>query len=113
MGNGLLAASRLSPSLDGLVRAFCMDFPRAVMLSAAQGSHFGEGAGIAFYRDAVYEGAAELCGDRMAEQMIREIAQGTGYAKSELYELSEVTYKHYKMLTKGNIARRLGLINIL
>ena len=107
MGSGLLLEARLAPSLSSLVKAFCLDYPR-ICGGASPGAEGG--VDLSFYRISLFEGAAELVGEELAEDMIREIGNGVGYAKSQLYDFSEVTYKQYKMLARHNIARRLGLL---
>ena len=55
--------------------------------------------------------AEEIVGVARAEAMIREIGNRVGYAYSELYDVSEVSYKKKKQEVKTNIAKRLHLID--
>ncbi len=59
----------------------------------------------------IYEAAAEIVGEGLAELYILEIGKKIGYAKTKDESISEVTYKKYKYLTKENIAKKLHLID--
>ena len=53
--------------------------------------------------------ATEVAGAAMAEQFIREIGMGVGYAASKLDFISETAYKAMKQRIKVKIAKRLYL----
>ncbi len=59
----------------------------------------------------MYDAACEIAGERYGEVYIKEIGNGIGYAKTEIDDISEVTYKKRKADVKMNILRRLHMID--
>jgi predicted metal-dependent TIM-barrel fold hydrolase len=57
----------------------------------------------------ILDAAIAVAGERDAEIFIHEIGSAIGYAKSDLYALSETTYKIRKIEVKRSIAKRLSL----
>lgn len=101
--------TRSVDTLDALVVALCLDYERrakAIDLSSASRRTDIEYKYLNFK---IYNAVAEISGDALAHTYINEIGNKIGYAKSEIDELSEVTYKNYKRLMKENIAKKLHL----
>ena len=59
----------------------------------------------------LYNAACEVAGEDDALLYLEEIGDGTGYANTELLDVSEATYKSIKREVKINIARALNLID--
>jgi hypothetical protein len=55
--------------------------------------------------------ATEIVGEEYAQTMIRDIGEGVGYAYTDLYLMSESSYKIKKAQVRENIARKLHLID--
>ena len=93
-------------SLDTLIVALCADFERR--------SHGSPDRRVAmefkYLNTRMTEGAAEIVGHRLAEQMILEIGRRIGYASSMIEDISESTYKRKKQAVKRSIARKLYLM---
>lgn len=98
-------------SVSELVRALCLDYPRradAIYNHSVSGRVENE---FKYYNYKIFDAAAEIVGEAMAENFIREIAERTGYASSEVRNMCETTYKTHKRDTAVNIARKLYLID--
>lgn len=98
-------------SVSELVRALCLDYPRradAICNHSVSGRVENE---FKYYNFKIFDAAAEVVGEALAEKFIREIAERTGYVSSEIDNMCEKTYKTYKRDTAVNIARRLYLID--
>lgn len=91
--------------------ALCLDYGRRCA-AIAEGS-YGRRV-LMEYRYVnfrIYEAAAEIVGENIAERFIFEIGRRIGYAKSELDGMSEVTYKRKKNEIKRAIAEKLHLVD--
>ena len=99
----------LPESLDALVVALCADYGR--MRSAAESGELSYRTTMEYryYSFKMYDAAAEIVGELMAQTYISEIGARRGYAKSEVEGVSELTYKRRKKSVKINIARKLHL----
>ncbi len=98
-----------SERLNLLIIALCRDYDRRKRAVAARCVGKRVRMEYAYLNARILEGAGEIIGAALAEQMIMEIGDAIGYAYSKLNYLSEVTYKRYKKEVKENIARRLYL----
>ena len=98
-----------SECLDRLIVALCRDYDRRKRAITASSVGKRVRMEYAYLNARILEGAGEITGGALAEKMITEIGNGTGYAYSDLECLSEATYKRYKKEVKKNIARRLHL----
>ena len=106
-----MAAWNIENSLDSLVTALCYDYERRKKAISSKTNSYRTDTEHRYLNYKIFAAAAEIVGDEDAEQIIREIGKKIGYAKSEFYTLSEVTYKKYKRLVRDNIARKLNLVD--
>lgn len=99
----------LTVTADALIVALCLDYPRrkgeilSGRLSRRTDIEFR------YINSKMYDAAAEIVGDELAETYIKEIGERIGYAYSSVDSVSEVTYKTKKRKVKEAIARRLYL----
>lgn len=97
-------------SVDAVVVALCADYKRrARAIKSRSVSHRCE-MEFKYLNYRILEGAMELVGDD-AEELIRDIGEKIGYARSSLDSYSETTYKNRKKEVKINIAKKLHLID--
>ena len=66
-----------------------------------------------YINNRIYDGAAEIVGEREAELFIFEIGERIGYARSESVGYTEITYKSTKRDVKISIAVKLHLMDRL
>ena len=99
----------LSKSLDMLVSALCRDFERRAELASNPETSHRVDIELRYLNAKMIDAATEVVGDRLSERFIIEIGSGIGFAKSEIDDMSESTYKLYKKRVKENIAKRLYL----
>lgn len=100
-------------SLTLLVKALCADYPRRARIIAKNGSDRRSrrlAMECAYFNRRIFEAVSEITGADLAEIFIREIGEGTGYAKSEVTVLSESVYKEYKREARAAIAKKLHLL---
>ena len=104
-----MALWKLENSLELVICALCLDYERR--RAAIEGRTHSKRTDTEFryYNFKIYDAAAEIVGERFAEQYVREIGERIGFAGSEVNCVSEVTYKKYKRLIKENIAKKLHL----
>ena len=98
-------------TLDDVIVALCLDYERRA--EAIEKGSYGRRT-LMEYRYInfrIYEAAAEIAGDRLAERFIFEIGNKIGYAKSELYQMSEMSYKRKKLEIKRSVAEKLHLVD--
>ena len=98
-------------TLDILVVALCRDYERrrrAIEEGSFSRRTLMEYRYINFR---ILEAAAEIVGERDAARFIFEIGEGIGYAKSELYRMSEADYKNKKCKVKRAVAQKLHLLD--
>ena len=100
----------LENSLDSLIRALCVDYPRQRKAIEERTASKRVDTEYRYYCFKIYDAAAEIVGDRLAELFISEIGARVGYAKSALYYYSEAHYKETKLRIKTNIAKKLHLL---
>ena len=99
----------LDPLVDCIVVALCADYKRrAHAISERSVSHKVE-MEYKYLNYKMLAAAAEIVGDESAENLIVEIGDRIGYAKSSDPEGCERTYKIRKKAVKHNIARKLWL----
>jgi hypothetical protein len=101
---------RLVHSLDALVVALCLDYPRERQAIEERSATKRVDTEYRYYCFKIYDAVAEVVGERLVDVFIREIGNRIGYAKSELYYYSEKHYKETKLRVKINIAKKLHLI---
>ena len=100
----------LEKSLKELVRAECLDYFRReeelkdVSLARRVRMEY------AYLNSKIEEAVRSVVGDKLCPVFIKEIGEGIGYAKSEVYCYSERIYKERKRECVENIARKLYLI---
>ncbi|MBO7304275.1 MAG: hypothetical protein J6V09_03555 [Clostridia bacterium] len=99
----------LESTLDTLVIALCLDFWRRQAVILRGDATKRTDTEYRYYNFKIFDAAADIVGEDMAELYIKEIGERTGYAKSEAADVSEVTYKNYKRMIKDNIAKKLHL----
>ena len=105
MDNGMLERT-----LDSVIIALCADYPRQRSVIEGRTAPKRVDTEYRYYCFKIYDAAAEVVGERLAEIFITEIGARTGYAKSALYYFSEAYYKETKLRVKENIAKRLHFI---
>ena len=98
-------------TLDEVVIALCHDYERRRLAIREGGYTRRTLMEYRYLNFRIYEAAAEIAGERDAELFIKEIGECTGYAKSELYHMSETTYKRKKSDIKRGVALKLHLID--
>lgn len=98
-------------TLDELIVALCRDFERRKKAIAEKSYGARTLMEYRYINFRMLEAVAELAGEDDAECFINEIGSKTGYAKSELYRLSEATYKRRKSEAKRAIALKLHLVD--
>ncbi len=103
----------LSESVDALVVALCHDYFRRKEALENKSVTKRTDTEFRYYNFKIFDAACEIGGERYAELYVKEIGRRTGYAKTSLHFLSEITYKRYKTLIKENIAKKLHLIDDL
>ena len=104
-------AKNVESTLDTLVIALCLDYDRRQAIILGGSATKRTDTEYRYYNFKIFDAAAEIVGEDMAELYIKEIGDRVGYAKSEADEVSEVTYKKYKRLIKDNIAKKLHLLD--
>ena len=99
----------LSVTANALVVALCLDYPRRK--NEIMKGRLSRRTDIEFryINSKMYDAAAEIVGEELAELYIKEIGEKIGYAYSSVEDVSEVTYKINKRKVKEGIARRLYL----
>jgi hypothetical protein len=104
-----MAYGRVRCTLDALVSALCLDYARR--REAIEKKSVGRRCETEYkyYNYFIFDAAAEIVGERLAERYISDIGEHIGYAKTEIDCVSEVTYKNYKRMIMDNIARKLHL----
>lgn len=98
-------------TLDEVIVALCLDYERR-RAAIAEGS-YGKRT-LMEYRYInfrIFEAAAEIAGERLAERFIYEIGNKIGYAAGELTQMSELSYKRKKCEIKRAIAQKLHLVD--
>ena len=100
---------KVDESLDLLIIALCLDYSRRQKAIEARSASKRVDTEFRYFNFKMFDAAAEIVGDEYAESYIEEIGNKIGYAKSDMYEVSEVTYKNYKRMIKENIAKKLHL----
>ena len=104
-----MSDKKIADSLDLLVISLCLDYSRRQKAIEARSATKRVDTEFRYFNFKMFDAAAEIVGDSRAEAYIEEIGRKIGYAKSEMYEVSEVTYKNYKRMIKENIAKKLHL----
>ena len=99
----------LSVTANALIVALCLDYPRRKR--EIQSGRLSRRTDIEFryINSKMYDAAAEIVGEELAELYIKEIGEKIGYAHSAVEDVCEVTYKINKRMVKEGIAKRLYL----
>ena len=97
-------------SLNDLVIALCADYERRRQLIEAGEASFSVIMECRYLNYRLFDAAAQVVGEHIAERFILDIGYSVGYAKTELYFMSERTYKISKQEIKQNIAKRFLLL---
>ena len=98
-------------SLNDVIIALCYDYKRreeSIAERCASGRTLIE---YKYYNYKILEAATEVIGERYARDIIREIGDGVGYAKSQISCMSESTYKKLKLDVKISVAQKLHLLD--
>ncbi len=96
-------------SLDLLIIALCADYQRRKEVIENRQAQRRVDTEFRYLNFKIYDAAAEIVGEGLAELFIYEIGNKVGYAKSEVGSMSESTYKIYKKRVKDNLSVRLYL----
>jgi hypothetical protein len=99
----------LSVTANALVVALCLDYPRRKCEIMKGRLSRRTDIEFRYINSKMYDAAAEIVGEELAELYIKEIGEKIGYAYSSVEDVSEVTYKINKRKVKEGIARRLYL----
>ena len=102
---------KLTPTVDAQVVALCADFRRRQEAIREQSVSHRTEMEYRYLNIKLTDAATEIAGERTARDYILEIGGRKGYACSELYYVSEATYKQQKQQIKLNIAKRLHLVD--
>ena len=102
-------SKNVESTLDTLVIALCLDYGRRQAVIVGGEATKRTDTEYRYYNFKIFDAAADIVGEDMAELYIKEIGARVGYAKSEVEDVSEVTYKGYKRMIKDNIAKKLHL----
>ena len=97
-------------SLDDLISAMCLDYGRRKALIEGGETQRRVDTELRYYNFKIFDAAAEIVGEALAEIFIHEIGAHIGYAGSSIDSMCERTYKTYKQRVKENIAKRLYLV---
>ena len=97
-------------SLDNLISAMCLDYGRRKALILGGALERRVDTELRYYNFKLFDAAAEIVGEALAEIFISEIGAHVGYASTAVETMCERTYKTYKQRVKENIARRLYLL---
>lgn len=100
---------RIESTLDALVIALCLDYGRRQKAIEERSAARRTETEFRYLNFKIFDAVAEVVGERFAEIYIYEIGRKTGYAKTEIDCVSEVTYKNYKRMARDNIAKKLHL----
>ena len=100
-----------TPTLDALVVALCADYARRANAVESERVTPRTGMEYKYLNYRIYEGAAEIVGERYADVYINEIGRKIGYASTKHDAVSERTYKEEKQEVKINVARKLHLLD--
>ena len=101
----------MSASVDLIVIAMCLDYERRDKAIRDGSVNKRTDTEYRYLNFNIRDAAAEIIGERDAVTIVKEIGKRTGYAKSKLDNLSEITYKNYKRLVMDNVARKLHLVD--
>ena len=104
-----MAARNVETTLDTLVIALCLDYFRRQKAIEERNVTKRTDTEFRYYNFKIFAATSEIVGEHMAERYIKEIGNRTGYAKTSIEGMSEITYKNYKRLIKNNIAKKLHL----
>ena len=105
-----MGTRELEPSVNAMICALCADYFRRDRIIKERSATRRVDTEFRYYNFRIYDGAAEIVGDELAEVYIKEIAERRGYANSLVEDVSEPTYKRYKKEVKEAIAKKLYLI---
>ena len=105
-----MSSSVIAKSLDQLVIALCADYERRRQLIEAGEASYSVIMECRYLNYRLFDAAAQVVGEHIAERFILDIGYGIGYAKTELYHMSERTYKVNKLEIKESIAKRFLLL---
>ncbi len=113
MGNRRIdkEACGYTPTLDALVVALCRHYDRRATAVESERVTPRTGMEYKYLNYRIYEGAAEIVGERYASLYIDEIGKKTGYAATAHDAVSERVYKEEKQEVKINVARKLHLLD--
>lgn len=107
--NEAIDGEALTKGLSSVIVALCADYARRE--AAILGGKISPRTKMEYkyINHNIYEGAAEIVGERFARLYIDEIGNKVGYAYTAHPAVSEVEYKLEKRAVRVNIARRLHL----
>ena len=100
----------MDKSLEDIVVAMCADFERRDLAIKEKALPKRVLMEYKFLNLKILEATMEIVGTRNARIFINEIGARRGYAKSDVDEMSEPTYKRKKAEAKLNIAKKLSLL---
>ena len=97
------------PAVELLIMALCADYERREKIIAEGRATHSIIMEYRFLNYRIFKAASEIAGPVDAEDFIKEIGSGVGYATSRLFRMSERLYKQRKQQIKLNIAKQLCL----
>lgn len=110
MGVGYLKDVVYRDTLDDLIVAFCRDYSSRKGAISSGKCKRRTRMEYEYINARISEAAREIVGEEF-EKYINEIGFSVGYANSEVYGISEKSYKENKKEVKVNIARKLHLLD--
>ena len=100
----------VTDSLDLVVIALCLDYWRRDKIIRERSAERRTDTEFRYLNFYIYDAAAEIVGEGLAEIFIKEIGEKIGYANSAAFDhMSEATYKIRKKRVKDRIAEKLHL----
>lgn len=96
--------------LDSLITALCADYSRREEVLSGKTAPYNVIMEYRFLNYRIMNAAMEIAGTRDARLFINDIGHNVGYADTDLWALSEMSYKQRKKEVKRNIAKRLSLM---
>lgn len=101
----------ISPTVDGVVVALCADYTRRKHAIEEKRICRRTDTELRYLNAKIFDAVAEVVGEPLAEQFIKDIGCRIGYANTKLDCMSEVTYKNMKKQARELIAVRLHLVD--
>ena len=97
-------------NLSDIVIALCADYERRNSVIKDKSERERVISEYLYINSKLFGAAAEIAGPEQAERYINDIGNAIGYARTEVEDVSEGTYKKMKSEIKENMYRRLNFV---